>query len=243
VAGIAWGGFYALDFYIPECAAYIKSCFDKVFDEWGFDMVKLDFLYGACMVPRNNKTRGQIMYEAVDFLRECCRDKLILGCGVPMAPAFGKFELCRISCDAELSFKEKFYAKITNQEIISTKNAMNNTIFRRHLDGRAFVNDPDVFFLRDENAKYSWTQKEILAKINNMFGNILFVSDDIGTYDDKKLQLLLKTYKKSDAQIISAEYLNNNIIQIVFKQGDTKKLIFNTLTGEYSEKVLEAKEK
>lgn len=27
-------------------------------------------------------------------------------------------------------------------------------IFRRHLDGRAWKNDPDVFLLRDQNNKY-----------------------------------------------------------------------------------------
>lgn len=46
-----------------------------MFDEWHFDMVKLDFLYAAAIEPRNNKTRGQLMCEAMDFLRECCGDK------------------------------------------------------------------------------------------------------------------------------------------------------------------------
>lgn len=238
-AGVAWGGSYALDFYKPECAAYINGCFDEVFDEWDFDMVKLDFLYAACMEPRDNKTRGQIMYEAVDFLRECCRDKLILGCGVPLAPAFGTFDLCRISCDAELSFKEKIYAKCTNQEIISTKDSMNNSIFRRHLDGRAFVNDPDVFFLRNDNAKYNLSQKVLLAKINNMFGNILFVSDNIGDYDADQLDLLASAYKKCEAKVLSAEYIGDRSVQVVYSlSGKTIKLVFDTISGEFREKEL-----
>jgi alpha-galactosidase len=238
VAGFAWMGFYALDFYIPECAEHIKQRFKEVFS-WGFDMVKLDFLYSVCMQPRYGKTRGQIMCEAMDFLRECCGDKLILGCGVPLAPAFGKVDFCRVSCDAELSFKDKFYVKTTNQEVISTRNAINNNIFRRHLDGRAFTNDPDVFFLRNENAKYTREQKELLAKINSLFGNLLFVSDDIGTYDEYQRKILLKTYKKSEAKVLLAEYVDANLIKTVYsKNGKNYRLILNVETGECSQKEL-----
>ena len=43
-------------------------------DVWGFDLVKLDFLYAVCMLPTEYKTRGQIMCEAMDFLREVIGD-------------------------------------------------------------------------------------------------------------------------------------------------------------------------
>ena len=236
ISGIAWNGFYALDIEIPEVRAYIKAYFDRVFDDWGFDMVKLDFLYAACIEPRAGKTRGQLMCEAMDFLRECCRDKIILGCGVPLGPSFGIVDACRISCDAELSFKERFYTKITNQEIISAKMSMNNSIFRRHLNGRIMANDPDVFFLRDDGmkpAKFNMTQKKLLAKINNMFGSVLFVSDDINNYDDEKMQILLDSYKKFEGNVVSAEYISHDEIQIVYElDGARRTLTYNTLTGE-----------
>ncbi len=236
--GIAWGGFYVLDFYNKEARNYIKRCFDTVFDVWNFDMVKLDFLYSACILPRNNKTRGQIMYEAMDFLRECCKDKLILGCGVPLAPSFGVVDACRISSDVENSFKDKYYAKITNQEVVSTKNAMNNTVFRRHLNGRAFVNDPDVFFMREDGPvvpKFSWRQKYLLARINHLFGDVLFVSDNVGNYGEKQKEILLETFEKFDGKIMSCKYSSQNEIEIAFEEhGSRQVLRFNTLTGDFS---------
>ena len=42
--GCNWGGFYALDIDNPEFVAYLEKVFDRVFNEWGFDLVKLDFL-------------------------------------------------------------------------------------------------------------------------------------------------------------------------------------------------------
>lgn len=237
VSGAAWGGFFALDFEKEEVRDYIKAYFDKVFDEWGFDMVKLDFLYAAAILPRNNKTRGQLMCEAMDFLRECCRDKIILGCGVPLAPAFGVVDACRISCDVENTFKEKFYVKVTNQEIISAKMAMVNSVYRRHLNGRIWANDPDVFFLRDggmKKAGYTMQQKRLLATVNHMFGNVLFVSDDIGEYDSEKMEILLDAYKKFDGKIISAENIAPEIIKVVFEQGGKKQmLVFDDVKGDY----------
>ena len=43
--------------------------------------------------------------------------------------------------------------RLTHSERPSTKNTMADTVFRRQLSGRAFLNDPDVFLLRDENTK------------------------------------------------------------------------------------------
>lgn len=237
ISGAAWGGFYALDFEKDEVRTYIKAYFDKVFDEWGFDMVKLDFLYAAAIEPRNGKTRAQLMCEAMDFLRELCRDKLILGCGVPLAPAFGIVDACRIGCDAENTLKEKFYVKVTNQEIVSTKISMQNSVFRRHLNGRIFANDPDVFFLREGGVKkagYTLGQKKLLATINHMFGDVLFVSDDVGEYDSEQMAILVDAYAKFEGKIISAEHIAPEIIKIVFEENDNRKmLVFDDLSGDY----------
>ena len=237
ISGIAWGGFYALDFEKEEVREYIKAFFDKVFNEWHFDMVKLDFLYAAAIEPRNGKTRGQLMCEAMDFLRECCGDKIILGCGVPLAPAFGVVDACRISCDVENTFKEKFYVKVTNQEIISAKMAMVNSVYRRHLNGRIWANDPDVFFLRDDGMKkagYTLQQKKLLAKVNHIFGDVLFVSDNVGAYDDVKMQILLDAYRKFDGKVLSAEHIAPEILKVVFEEDGTKQmLVFDDLSGDY----------
>ena len=241
IGGFAWNGFYVLDIEKQEVREYIKHVFDVVFNEWHYDMVKLDFLYAASIQPRLNKSRGQLMHEAMDFLRECCGDKIILGCGVPLSASFGVVDACRISCDVELSFKDKFYTKITNPEIISAKMAMNNSIFRRHLNGRIFANDPDVFFLRDDGmkpAEYTWGQKKLLARINNMFGSVLFVSDNAGEYNDDKVEVLHNSFKKFEGKVLSAEYVTNKasgeeFIVIIYQENDEKRcLMYNTLTGK-----------
>lgn len=232
---VAWGGAYTLDFYNPEVREHIKHFFDVILNDWNFDMVKLDFLYSEAMEPRNGKSRGQIMCEAMEFLRECVgEEKLILGCGVPLGPSFGVVDACRISCDVDLKYSGKFYNKLhVNLEIPSAQNAINNSVLRRHLNGRVFCNDPDVFFLRDSNLKFTFEQKLLLGKINNLFGNILFVSDNAGDYGEKETELLKKFFKKTDVQIHAAEYVTSDDIHIRFTEdGKIKNLRFNIKTGK-----------
>lgn len=100
VAGPNWGGFYALDMYNREAREYLKHVFDVVLQDWGFDMLKLDFCFAAAMIPRMGKSRGEIMWEAMDLIRDLVGpDKLVLGCGVPLASAFRKVDYCRIGSD------------------------------------------------------------------------------------------------------------------------------------------------
>ena len=233
---VAWGGAYTLDIYNPEVREHLKKVFDTVLNDWGYDMVKLDFLYSQCRTPRDNKTRGTIMCEAMDFLRECVGDKLILGCGVPLGPAFGVADACRISCDVDLSYGGKFYNSMSiNNELPSAQNAINNSMFRRHLNGRAFLNDPDVFFLRDHNLTFTWEQKLLLAKINNLFGRVLFVSDDAGEYSEAELEVLKETFRESDAKILDVKCVGaradgNYEIKFI-ENGEEKLLYFNLFTG------------
>lgn len=202
-AGANWGGFYSLDLYNSQVREYLKKVFDTVLYDWGYDMVKLDFLYCVCIAPVHGKTRGEIMCDAMDFLRECCKDKLILGCGVPLAPAFGKVDYCRIGPDVSLDWGKRRY---DSREGVSTVHAMLNSVFRRHLDGRAFGNDPDVFLLRDNNIRLSHEQKKMLAKCNKLCGKVLFTSDNVDDYDEDKKRTMEYVFDRSEPVISVADY-------------------------------------
>lgn len=189
-AGCNWSGSFALDIYNQDVRDYLTKVFDSVLNKWGFDLVKLDFLYACCIIPHHGKTRGEIMADGMAFLRELAGDKLILGCGVPLASAFGVADYCRIGCDVGLDWNDSRLMQLTHRERVSTKNSVLNTIFRRQLDKRAFLNDPDVFLLRDENISLSGIQKQALAIVNDLFGSVYFTSDDVSKYSEKQRRIL-----------------------------------------------------
>lgn len=183
--GCNWSGFYCLDIDNPEVIEYLENVFRTVFDEWGFDLVKLDFLYCAAPYGSETETRAGRMIRAVDLLRKWCGSHPILGCGVPVMPAFGKFEYCRISNDVTLDWDDKAYMHLIHRERPSTKNAVDNILSRHGIHGRAYLSDPDVFFLRSQNCSLTPNQKYSLAVLDALCGGVFLTSDDPGSYTNE----------------------------------------------------------
>lgn len=222
-----WSGFYALDIDVPAVQEYLQKTFRRVFDEWGFDLVKLDFLYGAAPFGNARESRAARMRRAMQLLRDWCGDKLILGCGVPLAPAFGLVDYCRVSCDVGLDWDDVWYMRLFHRERVSTKQAIANTAVRRQLNGRAFGIDPDVFFLREENCKLTAAQKHELATANALLGNVLLTSDMPSRYTSQARE-----------QYTQLRRLFENAADVRVHAGETIKLAY-TLDGQPQELVLE----
>ena len=227
--GHNWGGFYSLDIYNTAVRDHLKHVFDVVLNEWGYDLVKLDFLYGACVLPMRNKTRGEIMCDAMDLIRECCGDKLVLGCGVPLMPAFGKVDYCRIGADIALSWR---HDKRKPREDVSTPHAALNTMFRRALNGRAWMNDPDVFLLRKNNIQMDVEQRELTALVNSVFGSLLFVSDNVAEYDDRQADMLKRAFAPTKIRVLSVDLDHSGVVIARYLQdGESKVIVFNCRNG------------
>ena len=223
--GSNWGGFYALDIDKPQVQAYLRESFRRVFEDWGFDLVKLDFLYGAAPFGNEKETRAGRMIRAMRFLRELCGDKLILGCGVPVMPAFGFVDYCRVSCDVGLDWDGSWLMRQTHRERVSTRQAIANTIFRRQLNGRAWLSDPDVFFLREDNLKLTGEEKENLCAVNALFGGMLLCSDNMGQYGDKALAAYRRTLETREAENIRVEADEPGLVTVRYTLGGEEKAL------------------
>lgn len=229
--GANWGGFYALDIYNPDARQYIKDVFNLVLNEWGFDLVKLDFLYAAAIKPMYNKTRGEIAYDSIDLLRECVGDKEILGCGVQQMPCFGKVEYMRIGADMSLGWAHSFLRKNMHREDVSTPNAIRNSIYRRCFNGRAFLCDPDVFLLRRTNIKFTVEQQKLLAKFIKIFGSVLFMSDNISDYNADQMAVFNDVLADDDTKLVAINEINDKIFIDYIQNGKPEVLKFNVLDG------------
>jgi len=184
-----WSGFfYALDIYNEDVRNYLKSVFSKVFDEWSFKLVKLDFLYAVCLLPRAGKTRAMVMKDAMDFLDEVCKGE-ILGCGIPIASALLNVEYCRIGADVSPYWEDKKLRFAGYRERVSTRAAIYNTLNRYGLNRRFFSNDPDVFIIREEDNKLSADEKYTLFMVNQLLGDLVFFSDDISRYEKELVMI------------------------------------------------------
>ena len=226
-AGGNWSGAYALDLEREDVKTYLRHVFNTILVDWGYDLVKLDFLYAACMGNHPTKSRGQRMGEAMRFLRELVGNKLILGCGVPLGSAFGRVDYCRIGPDVGLDWEGPWFHRYIHRERVSTHTAIRNAFGRSVLDHRAFLNDPDVFLLRDEGVQLSPIQRDLLSRVNALMGSLLFTSDDVAAYDETKQTQFLRTTRNSAVSITEVDDHNGFITVRFMRDGQARIAHFN----------------
>lgn len=189
MSGSHWSGGYALDTLNPQVREHVRRTLDRATRDWGYRLLKLDFLYAAALVPHGGLNRGELMADALDLLRSSVPEGTLFDfCGVPVMSAFGRCEYCRIGCDVGLDWDGALYMRITGRERVSTKNSLGNTEGRAHLNGVAFLNDPDVYFLR-RDVRLTMGQRVRLLSSDARLGGVLFTSDDMGAWDESQSKL------------------------------------------------------
>ena len=219
LTGGNWSTFYTLDFDNKEAMDYVRK-FLTHYVEMGFDFFKLDFLYCIAVPDYPGRNRCQVQNAAYQMLRDILGDKLILGCGANIINSYNKFDYLRIGPDVSLAFDDTLVMRLFHRERISTKITLQNTIFRSIFDHHLFLNDPDVFLLRDDNIQLSFAQRFALIKLNALFGSVLFTSDNIATYDAQKKRVLEEALDIFyNAKVISYETVGN-AVNIVYSLHD-----------------------
>jgi alpha-galactosidase len=184
----AWGGsFYALDIYHQEVRDYLSGVFHTVIGKWGFQFLKLDFLYAAALAPPQQKTRGHVMHEAVEWLRQLAGETPILASGLPLGAAFGLVDYCCVGANVG-KWEQVFLKMLGMRERVSTLNALRSAFGRWQLDGRAFLNCLDVLTLPSEKNGLAKAQRETLLLANMLVGKLHFMAGNIGHFDKDKMR-------------------------------------------------------
>ncbi|WMJ80434.1 alpha-galactosidase [Clostridium sp. MB40-C1] len=226
-----WGGkFYTLDFYNIEVREYLAKVFHTVINIWGYEVLKLDFLYAVAIIPRNGKTRGAIMQDALDFLSDIIGNKWIIGSGVPIGSAFNKVDYCRVGADTSIYWENNKQKFLKYRERVSSISSIHSAIARCKLNNRVFNNNPDAFILRKENNKLNDEQKYTLFVLNNVLGNCLFFSDNVKDYDKNTMELLKSIFPKVKIKI---NYIKNKkeVYEFYVSANDREYIILSNLSN------------
>ena len=167
-AGFNWGDdLLALDTTHPQAQAWLAELLQQVRD-WGFDYVKLDFLYGGALpgrrhqdVPREAAYRAamQIMSDALGS------DCFILACGAPIIPSLGLCDALRIGPDASPHWESWRDAVLLHNPCTpGTRNAIRTSLHRLWLQPLARL-DPDVAYFRTIDCRLTPEQKHLLQAL------------------------------------------------------------------------------
>lgn len=194
---------YVLDSENTEVREYVREVLHTILYMWGFDLVKLDDLYVAGIIPSDGKSRGEKMCSAMAFLRECCGGKLMYADHTPLMPAFGIADYCAISCDAVSDNLPTAYSKRFYRESASVRNASADIVFRRGLNKRAFLSAPCSVSLDDKefflDGRLNVAEQNVLTNLEGLFTSVLIANDGTAAYDQKKKRRFKKMCALSSA--------------------------------------------
>ena len=88
---------------------------------------------------------------------------------------------------------------------------MLGNIFRRQLNGRAFLNDPGDFLLSEENNSLLHCQRQSLAFIDHLCGSLYSTSDNENDCTPRARKTLATARRLSRGKLVSAEIIGSAV--------------------------------
>ncbi|HEY2805262.1 MAG TPA: glycoside hydrolase family 36 protein [Gemmatimonadales bacterium] len=175
-----WGGqAYALDASQRVVQDWLRDLARNAVNEWGYDYLKLDFLYyGARGTrPERNASGHEALRSGLRALKEGAGHAFVLGCGAPLQQSLGLVDGMRIGGDVDDSWG-------------GVAPGATAAMRRAHMHGRAWRNDPDALVVREpltiEEAR-AW------ASVIALSGQMTLASDRLDRLPPERLEILMRT--------------------------------------------------
>ena len=167
-AGFNWGKpLFTLDITHPDVTSWLVALMKQV-RTWGFDYLKLDFLYGGALKGKRrvDMPREAAYRDCLKTLREAMgADAFFLTCGTPILPAIGLCDAMRIGPDvADLWENYRNAELFYNPTTPGTKNGIRTTLHRLWLKPLLHI-DPDVAYFESTQNTLLPGQKKLLQDL------------------------------------------------------------------------------
>ena len=221
---------FALNILHPEVRDYLTGIFHTIVRQWGFDMIKLSCLYFAAAKTPPDKTRGQMMFEAIQFVRNAVGlDTHLVVTEVPIASVFGIAETCQTT--AKISPKwglpwQKKRQLLTDYQLVTKV-----WLFRIALPKRVFLSDTQTAFFDRQYLKLNKQQQRTLLFVNALCNNSLTLSDSLVALTEAQVEDTRQAIFLINAQIIGLSEILTNVYEIIVRQHEKNYYFFMNLTG------------
>jgi alpha-galactosidase len=249
---------YGLDLTNPNALNYVRETFTRVFDEWGFTYIKIDFLLYAILPGGRydpTKTSAEALRDGLQVIRDVAGDdRFVLTCGCPMGPAVGVADGQRIGFDVS----HRWYLPLNlpgwaygNCNIYA---AAKHTIWRQWMHNRWWQNDPDCLMAHDAGSApehglferefdqafateppYGLTDEEAACwtRLVWMTGNMMLISEDIRALKPERIGLLERAFPphKGNARVCDY-YVNPDVAILAATKPENMIGVFNLSDDE-----------
>jgi len=202
IAGFNWNErLFALDTTMPMVLEWLTDLMKEV-RRWGFEYVKLDFLYAGALngVRHLNIPREDAFRLGLQTIREALGDAFLLTCGTPIIPSIGLCDAMRIGPDVSGVWSPFLENKLMNNySVPGVQNAIRTSINRLWLQP-LILTDPDVVYFQNEGNsldKYQKGQLQSLAVIANYKA-----TSDIPHLNSSEEKKIIMSFLEEDPEVI-----------------------------------------
>lgn len=179
-----------LNITIPEVQQYIKS-YIRQYKEWGFKLMKLDFLYVLAYIPTSETgmTRAQLFRKGLELIKESAGENVRLMSGIShLSPLVGLIDFVRTGLDTTNPFMYEipFLSSRVNNYMIEL--ALDSYQNRQFLNQKAWISDSDCIVF---NKKAQLSKKNIAKHIDILKNsNSKWLGDKVSILDEFDIKLL-----------------------------------------------------
>jgi alpha-galactosidase len=191
-----WGkDCYGLDCSHPQALRWIEELFRQVTEEWGFDYVKIDFLFAAAVEGVRSDpqvTRVQAYRQGLEAIRRGVGERFVLGCGALMGPSVGLVDGMRIGPDVAPWWRPpgESRARRLRGSLPASENSLRNVLTRFWTHRRLWLNDPDCLLVRDESTALTLDEVRTLVAAIGLSGGMMLSSDDLTALPADRRELI-----------------------------------------------------
>ena len=210
--------FYGLDTTNPRVREYVHHCVQRAVENWGFNVLKIDFLYAACLEGNGKFDLTMSRAEAMDLALRTIRDAagsdvFLIGCGCPIASAIGSVDAMRISADTGPTWYPPPPLPWWDMGTLpSLRSMVRNSISRAPFGHRWWHNDPDCLMF-GEHTRLTNDEVASAASVVAMTCGMLLLSDDLPKVPEARTQILSKIFPMTgvSAVVLDLHSTNNGL--------------------------------
>ena len=226
---------YALDCTRPEVIEWLEGVFRTVTEGWGYDYVKIDFVYAAAIEGVRQDasvTRAQAYRRGLEAIRRAVGERFVLGCGAPIGPSVGLVNGMRIGPDVAPAWYPPFRGgKRSGLSFPSALNSIRNTITRFWMHGRLWQSDPDCLLARDFETNLTEAEVRTLATVVALSGGMFLESDDMTRLTAERLAMVTGLLPSGEAAVPLGLTVDE-LPRALWRQSDGLLAAFNWSDGE-----------
>ena len=195
---------YGLDITHPEAAKWLYDLIDTIVNEWGYEMIKIDFVAWSVLAAKRfydpTVSAAQVYRIGMEMMRKAAGDQChILECG-PGAITVGLIDSMRLEADVYYGFADAAWNTYFLHEASSASAAAKRYYFHK----RTWINDVDHVCLDLLNNQ----QSEAAATLIALSGGNMFSGDRLIQLDASKLEVLKKIIPSFGEAAIPVDLFN-----------------------------------